>query len=137
MSPQVSSRSLARRVSTTMAATVAILAIWAVPALAHFCTVADKPPPAGVQVLFDGTSESDEPVWVSKGVQQRIDKMGMEQFFHTFHGWVGIDFDSDGVADAAVLLPGGEEGHLPLEAYEGGAECHGVVTIGDYFTDCT
>lgn len=128
---------MGRRLGTTLTATVAMLALGAMPALAHFCTVADKPPASGVQVLFDANSESDEPVWVSQGVQQRIDKMGMEKFFETFHGWVGIDFDSDGVADAAVLLPGGEEGHLPLQAYEGGAECHGVVTIFDYFTDCT
>ncbi|MDP8929846.1 MAG: hypothetical protein M3O70_15060 [Actinomycetota bacterium] len=121
--------------STTVATTGITLVLGAAPALAHFCTVADKPPAAGVQVLVDGNT--DDVVWVSQGVQQRWDRMGEEKFFQTFHGWVGIDFDGDRVADFAVLLPGGQEGHLPMAAYENGPDCHGVVHIGQYFADCT
>lgn len=87
-------------------------------------------------MVFDATSDEAEVVWVSKGVQQRFQQLGEDKFIETFHGWIGLDFDKDRVADAAVLLPGTGEGHLPLSAYENGADCHGVLTLGDYFMDC-
>lgn len=125
---------LQRRLGTTLTATAMTLLVGAAPALAHWCTVADKPADSGIQVLFD--ANSDEPTWISKGVQQRIDHLGFEGFLQTFHGWIGLDFDSDGHADASILLPGAPEGEIPQIAQVSGAECHGVVNIVEYFENC-
>ena len=123
-----------RRLSTTIVATVAALLLAAGPAFAGHCTVANKPPQSGVQVVLNGFT--GEPVWISQGVQRQIDRFGLAHVEANFKGWLGFTFDADAVPEVSILIPGniGELGfpHLPLTAYENGPECNGVIDLEQY-----
>lgn len=140
--------SLGHRLLTTLMATVSVLLLAASAAFAGHCTVVDKEPDAGVQILFDETSgEAD----ISQGVQNRAEASGydltkpadQQAFLLTeFHGWFGVDVNGDGEANFSILFPGNTEDEgdfeipqLPGESYENGPECHGTVHVEDYI-DC-
>lgn len=123
-----------RRLSTTIVATVAALLLAAGPAFAGHCTVANKPVSSGVQVVINGFT--GEPVWISQGVQQQIDKFGIEHVEANFKGWIGLTFDGDATPEVSILIPGreGELGFpaLPTTAYDNGPECSGVIDLHQY-----
>jgi hypothetical protein len=123
-----------RRTGLVAALSAGALVLSAGGAFAHECVNASKSmhqPGAGVQVLID--TETEEAVWVSDGVQKRIDQ-GLIDFEtgEGFSGLVGFDFDGDGAADLTTFIVGPED-EVPEEAQEHGAACAGVVNIGDYF----
>lgn len=130
---------LRRRLVTTVIATLSALWLAAGPAFAGHCTVADKPTDAGIAVIIDVSGEGFEPVWFSQGAQKRIENVGMEHFFETFHGWIGFDLDGDGEAEVATLVPGNTEDgipQLPNPAYVNGPDCHGTMDLHDYLANC-
>jgi hypothetical protein len=102
-------------------------------AFAHQCTNASRNthnPGAGAQLILN---ENDEIVWLSKGLQSRIDRGLVDPDTGAgFHGLVGFDLDGDGVADVSTYIVGPED-ELPESAQFNGSPCHGVVFIGDYF----
>lgn len=119
-----------RRLIGTALAVPVVLGMAAGPASAHECVNANKQQDAGVQILFD---ETFTPVWVSKGLQKRIDQglVDMEEG-EGFHGLMGIDFDGDLVADVSTYIVG-PFGEIAHQAQTNGAECHGIVNIEAFF----
>ncbi|MBM0126409.1 hypothetical protein [Pimelobacter simplex] len=113
--------------------TTAVAALVAAPASAHECVnISKQNQAAGVQIVF---GEGDAPVWISNGLQKRIDAGLVDlETGDGFHGLIGFDFDGDSVADVATYIvgPGGE---IPPEAQDNGAPCNGVVNFEAYF-DC-
>ena len=123
-----------RRTGLVAGLSAGALVLSAGGAFAHECVNASKSmhqPGAGVQVIID--TETEEVVWVSAGVQKRID-LGLIDFEtgEGFSGLVGLDFDGDGAADVTTFIVGPED-EVPEEAQFNGAPCAGVVNIGDYF----
>lgn len=121
----------ATRTAVTTAAAAAALLVAAPAAMAHECVNASKKPDAGVQVVIDATTE--EVVWLSQGVQKRLEN-GVIEFGPEggFHGLVGFDLTSDGVADVSTYIVG-PASEIPTVAQTAGAECNGIVNIADYF----
>lgn len=123
---------LIRRAAIVAGATTTVLALGAGSALAHECINPNKQPAAGTQVTFGPSGPTD----ISNVLQQRIDRgiVDMETG-DGFHGLVGIDEDGDGVADISTwqVTP---TGSIPMVAQTSGADCNGVVFVGDYLTDC-
>ena len=52
-----------------------------------------------------------------------------------FHGLIGLDLDSDGATDVSTYIVGPND-ELPNQAQQNGAQCHGVINIGEFFS-CT
>jgi hypothetical protein len=101
------------------------------PALAHECTNISKPADAGVQIVFN---DADEIVWVSKGLQSRIDNGIVDpETGEGFSGLIGFDVDGDGKADVSTYIVG-PYGEIPEKAQLNGSPCHGIVNIGVLFT---
>lgn len=130
------------RLAVVVVAIASTLVLAAGPALAGHCTVVDKKPDAGVQVILDASDGLREatPIWFSQGVEKRMEKFGPREFFTKFHGWIGFDTTGNGEVDWSMLVPGhtGEDGipKLPESSYENGPECHGTVTIHDFLENC-
>jgi hypothetical protein len=124
---------IVRRVSLGAVALMAAALIAAGPAWAGNCTNADKPPAAGVQAVIDLNTGA---VTVSDGLQHRIDQ-GLVDLAtgEGFHGLVGFDFNSDGVADLTTFIVG-PDFEIPDQAQFNGAACHGIVSIETFFTQC-
>ena len=124
-------RALRRTVITSLSA-AAMLAASAAPSLAHECVNASKQnQAAGVQVVFDINSGGI--VWVSKGLQQRIDQgLVNPDTGEGFRGLMGFDVDGDGAADVSTWIVG-PDGEIPMVAQTNGAACQGVVNIEAYF----
>lgn len=122
----------ARRIAFTTLAVPAVLALATGPASAHQCVNASKQnQAAGVQIVFDG--ETFTPVWISKGLQQRVDAGLVDlDSGEGFHGIIGIDFDGDAVADLGTYIVG-RFGEIPPQAQQNGAECKGIVNIETFF----
>ena len=101
------------------------------PAIAHECVNASKKnQAAGVKIIF---GEGDDPLWVSKGLQKRIDKGVVDlETGEGFRGLVGIDVTGDGEVDFATWIVG-PNGQIPLPAQMNGAECKGVVDVETFF----
>ena len=106
-------------------------------AFAHDCTNASKDahnPGAGVQGIFDTNTGTFE--WLSTGLQQRVDSGLVDLNTGAgFHGLIGLDFNSDGVADVVTYLVG-PASELPQTAQNNGSPCHGVTSLDTYFTQC-
>lgn len=100
-------------------------------ASAHECiNISKKNQAAGVQIVF---GEGDAPVWVSSGLQKRIDAGLVDlETGDGFHGLIGIDFDGDNVADVATYIVG-PDGEIPPNAQQNGAPCAGVVNFEALF----
>lgn len=119
------------RRAAVLVAVPAALTLVAGPAFAHQCVNASKKnQAAGVQIVF---GDGDEPLWVSKGLQKRIDAglVDMETG-EGFRGLLGIDVTGDGVVDFATYIvgPGGE---IPVPAQMNGADCKGIVNVEQFF----
>ena len=124
---------IARRLTTASVAAVAALALTAGPALAHECVNASKKADAGAQILL-GPDENI--VWVSKGVQQRIDKGVIDpETGEGFSGLIGFDMNGDGTADLTTWIVG-PDGEIPLKAQYNGPVCRGVTNIELWFKEC-
>lgn len=111
--------------------TTAVVALVAAPASAHECiNISKQNQAAGVQIVF---GEGDAPVWISSGLQKRIDAGLVDlETGDGFHGLIGIDFDGDSVADVATYIVG-PDGEIPLSAQNSGAPCNGVVNFEAFF----
>jgi hypothetical protein len=125
---------IVRRVSLGAVALVAAALIAAGPVLADHCTNASKPPAAGVQVVID--TNTGAIVWISNGLQHRVDQGLVDPNTGAgFSGLIGFDFDGDAVADVTTYIVGPNMA-LPEQAQLNGAECHGIVSIETFFTEC-
>jgi hypothetical protein len=123
-----------RRVSLGAVALMAAALIAAGPVWAGHCTNADKNAAAGVQAVIDLNTGAI--VWISNGLQQRIDQGLVDpNTGEGFHGLLGFDLDGDAVADLTTYLVGPNL-ELPEQAQLNGAPCHGVISIEAFFTEC-
>jgi hypothetical protein len=123
-----------RRVSMGAVALMAAALIAAGPVLAGHCTNADKNAAAGVQAVIDLNTGAI--VWISTGLQQRIDQgLVNPDTGEGFHGLLGFDLDGDAVADLTTFIVTPNFA-LPEQAQLNGAACHGVVSIEAFFTQC-
>lgn len=120
-----------RRVAGAVAGAGALALIAAGPVAAHECfNISKQNQAAGVQIVFG----DDGPVWISDGLQQRIDRGLVDlEDGDGFHGLIGIDFDGDGVTDAATFIVG-PEGEISENAQAAGSPCHGIVNLSALFT---
>jgi hypothetical protein len=103
------------------------LVSFASPALAHDCTVPNKPVTAGAKAII---GQNDEPIWLSPGVEARAQHFDEDKFFSTLHGWIAFDFTGDGTADAGTFL-NTPEGVVPA-AERGGTDpqpCNGITNL--------
>jgi len=123
-----------RRVSLGAVALLAATLIAAGPVWAGDCMNANKNQAAGVQLVID--TNTDEIVWISDGLQHRIDQgLVNPATGEGFHGLLGLDFNGDGVADLTTFIVG-PEFRLPEQAQLNGAACHGIISIEAFFTQC-
>jgi hypothetical protein len=125
-----------RRAAIGTAAAAAAIILGAGPALADHCTNASKPAGSGIQVLLD--AEFENVLWLSDGVQQRIDAGIINPDDGTgFTGLLGVDLDGDLAADISIwVFDDNPWGAIPEPALANGAECHGVMDVGEYFEKC-
>jgi hypothetical protein len=119
-----------RRVLTTAIAVPAVLALAAGQASAHHCVnVSKQNQAAGVQIVI---GVNDEPVWISDGLQKRLEQGLVSPDGEGFHGLVGIDITGDEVVDFATYIVGPWD-ILPEPSIENGADCHGIVDVPTFF----
>ena len=123
-----------RRLAVAAIATAAVLLLAAGPGTAHECFNASKKnQSAGVQLVLN---DQDQIVWVSKGLQGRIDRGLVDpDTGEGFSGLIGFDVDGDGAADFATFIVGPND-EIPLQAQMNGATCKGIVNIGVWFEQC-
>jgi hypothetical protein len=124
-----------RPITATILGVVTSLAI-ASSALGHECMNASKgDQSAGAQIIVDLTT--GEIVWMTTGLQYRLQQGTIEPDGEGFHGLVGFDFDGDGVGDASTWLGVGPDGNeVPEGAQLNGPACRGLTDIGVYFAEC-
>lgn len=119
------------RAAAVLGTTAGLVLVTSGVGSAHECiNISKKNQAAGVQIVF---GEGDAPVWVSAGLQKRIDAGLVDlESGEGFHGLIGFDFDGDSVADVATYIvgPGGE---IPKQAQDNGAPCAGVVNFEALF----
>ncbi|HXV72664.1 MAG TPA: hypothetical protein VEB69_14845 [Acidimicrobiia bacterium] len=91
-------------------------------------------PAAGAQIAF---GMDDQPIYVSKGLQKRIDKGLIDlETGEGIHGLIAFDFTGDGVADASTYIGVGPDGEVPLQAQLAGPACRGMTNLSIYFSEC-
>lgn len=117
-----------QRVATTLVAVPVFLALGVGAAFAHQCTNASKPADAGWRVLF---GPNDSITFNDAGLARQF-ATDAAAAIERFSGQVGIDLDGDGDAEFTTYIVG-PESELPHEAQQNGAECKGIVNVGDYF----
>lgn len=102
-------------------------------AFGHECVNASRNGAAGAQLVLGA---NDEPIFISKGLQQRINQ-GLVDFDTGagFHGLIGFDIDGDGVGDVATWIVGPND-ELPTQAQWNGPTCKGVTNIDAWFEEC-
>jgi len=123
-----------RRLLVGSVAAAAALVASAGPAWAHECVNASKNQASGVQVVIDVNTE--EIVWLSHGLQQRIDQGLVDpDTGEGFSGLIGFDLNGDAVADVSTFIVGPEM-EIPEEAQFNGPACHGITNIEVFFTQC-
>jgi hypothetical protein len=124
-----------RRVFTFTSVLIAALVIGAAPALAGFCFVENKPVGPGQQAIIDFTDPTFESFEIlNKSAEHRNENSFSEDGTPKIAGFLGVDLDGDGTADAEFLIPGNPDGHLPegaLQAGPGDSQCdgHGVGNV--------
>jgi hypothetical protein len=117
--------------------TMAFLGLLSGTALATECINASKSDQsAGAQLILG--SDFQTPIYLSKGLQQRLEHgvIDAETFEEQFHGLIAFDTDGDGVADLSTWVGVGPDGEIPLEAQFAGPACRGLTNIGIYLTQC-
>lgn len=108
--------------SLAICATVATTLTAAAPAaLAFDCGNASKPVGPGEKAVV---SESGVE-WISKSWSEQIAHGKNVDQLHG--GFLGIDLNGDGVADADTYA--NPRGEIPQQAQQNGAACHGVTSI--------
>ncbi|HWJ11282.1 MAG TPA: hypothetical protein VNS46_18015 [Nocardioides sp.] len=125
------SRPAILRAAAVLGTTAGLVLVTSGVASAHECVnISKKNQAAGVQIVF---GDGDAPVWVSAGLQRRIDAGLVDlETGEGFHGLIGIDFDGDSVADVATYIVG-PDGEIPSQAQDRGAPCAGVVDFEALF----
>jgi hypothetical protein len=105
----------------------------AAPVFAHECVNASKQDQAaGAQIVF---GPNDEVLYITEGLQTRLDQGVIGPDGEGFHGLIAFDLDGDGVADASTYIVG-PEGEVPIEAQFRGPACRGLTNIGIYLEQC-
>jgi hypothetical protein len=105
----------------------------AAPVFAHECVNASKQDQAaGAQIVF---GPNDEVLYITEGLQTRLDQGVIGPDGEGFHGLIAFDLDGDGVADASTYIVG-PEGEVPIEAQFRGPACRGLTNIGIYLQQC-
>ncbi|MEV0274084.1 hypothetical protein AB0H43_35375 [Hamadaea sp. NPDC050747] len=127
------SRRVRRLATVAMGAAVLLLA--AGPAYAHECVNASKKnQAAGVQVVV--SADTGEVVWVSNGLQHRIDQgLVNPDTGEGFSGLLGFDLNGDAVADVSTFIVGPEM-EIPEQAQFNGPACRGITNIEIFFSQC-
>ncbi|NUO60502.1 MAG: hypothetical protein HOV71_28700 [Hamadaea sp.] len=127
------SRRVRRLATVAMGAAVLLLA--AGPAYAHECVNASKKnQAAGVQIVIN--ADTGEAVWVSNGLQHRIDQgLVNPDTGEGFSGLVGFDLNGDAVADVSTFIVGPEM-EIPEQAQFNGPACRGITNIEIFFSQC-
>jgi hypothetical protein len=125
-----------RRIILSAVSAVALSLVLATSVLAMNCANASKNQAAGVQAVID--INTGAPVWISNGLQQRIDQGVVDPLTGAgFHGLIGIDLDGDQVADVSTWAGVGPEGdEIPDTAQENGPACRGLTNLFVYLTTC-
>jgi hypothetical protein len=121
--------------TATILGVVASLAM-ATSALAFDCMNASKPDQsAGALAIVDATS--GEILWISEGLEQRLEQGLIGDGGSGLHGLIGLDFTGDGVVDVSTWIGVGPDGtEIAEPALLNGPACRGVTSIGIYFTEC-
>lgn len=124
-----------RSLAATVLGIVASLTL-ASSAFAFDCVNASKPDQsAGVLVVIDWNT--GEAVWISTGLQQRLEQGLIGEDGSGLHGLFGIDFTGDGIADVATWFGVGPDGaEIAEPALLNGPACRGITSLGIYFTEC-
>ena len=119
------------RAAAVLGATAGLVLVSSGVASAHECVnISKQNQAAGVQIVF---GEGDAPVWISSGLQKRIDAGLVDlDTGEGFSGLIGFDFDGDKVADVATFIVG-PDGEIPRQAQDNGAPCAGVVNFEALF----
>ena len=125
-----------RRIIASAVAAVALSLVLATSALAMDCVNASKNQAAGVLAVLDFNTFM--PVWISDGLQQRIDHGVIDPVTGAgLHGLIGIDLDGDAVADVSTWVGVGPDGtEIPTNAQENGPACRGLTNLFVYLTTC-
>jgi hypothetical protein len=122
-----------RRIALAATAAAATIVLTAGPGLAHECMNASRNGVAGAQIVLDF---DDNVLWISNGLQHRIDKGLVDlETGEGYSGLVGFDIDGDGVGDIATWIVG-PNGEIPLKAQFNGDPCKGATNIGLWFKQC-
>jgi hypothetical protein len=120
------------RIALAGIATTSSLVFVAAPALAHECTNASKPVPAGVQVVLGPTGVE----WTTPGLEARIAQgLVNPDTGEGFHGLIGFDFDGDGSVDFSTYIVGPDD-EIPQLAQFNGPACRGITNVEVYFSEC-
>jgi hypothetical protein len=110
-----------KRSIATLAVAITSMAAAAPAALAFDCGNASKPVGPGEKAVVS----EDGVVSISKSWQEQLAHGKTVDELHG--GYLGIDLNGDGVADADTYAD--PHGEIPEQAQTRGADCHGVVTI--------
>lgn len=122
-----------KRAFTFTSMLIAAIAIGAAPALAGFCFVENKPIGPGQQAVINFADGSFE--ILNNSAEHRNENSLSEDGTPRIAGFLGVDLDGDGTADAEFLIPGNPDGHLPEGALQAGpdgdSQCdgHGVGNV--------
>ncbi len=116
----------ASKIAVFAGSVVAVVALAAGTASAHECTNANKPPGAGAQVVIDGNT--DMPVSMTKGLENRFDRGLIGPDGEGYHGLIGIDVDDDGQADFMTYIVGPND-EIPTQAQQNGSPDHGIINL--------
>jgi len=108
----------------------------AAPAFAHDCVNLSKNPASAKVVICGDTGAVTS---ASNGVQQRIDKFGLDPATNEpnvpFAGPVGIDFNCDGIPEAISYSPGqGTGGVIPAAEKSSGNNVQNCKGISNFET---
>jgi hypothetical protein len=124
-----------RPITASILGVVASLAI-ASSAFAFDCMNASKPDQsAGDLAIIDGNT--GEPIWISEGLEQRLEQGLIGEDGSGLHGLIGLDYTGDDVVDVSTWIGVGPEGFEIAEpALLNGPACRGLTSIGLYFTEC-
>ena len=125
-----------RRITLSAIAAVAMSLALATSVLAIDCANASKNQAAGVLAVID--IDTGAPVWISDGLQQRIDHGVIDPATgEGLHGLIGLDVDGDGISDASTWVGVGPDGdEIPFTAQENGPACRGLTSVFVYLTTC-
>jgi hypothetical protein len=124
-----------RPIIATIAGLVASVAI-ASSALATDCMNASKPDQTAGD-LAAISAVTGEVLWISTGLEERLERGVVGEDGAGLHGLIGLDFTGDGIVDISTWFGVGPDGAAIAEpALLNGPACRGLTSIEIYFTEC-